>query len=126
MRKLELTTWERVNLAGIISQQRGNLAQVRRFLRLLDELELTEEEKEFVGWNLRVVVDEGDNRVELPQWARDKANHLFEVVLEDADFDLLRKTALGFDKWTINQPTLVMLEKLENPQEYQEGGEADV
>jgi hypothetical protein len=62
----------------------------------------------------------------LPQWARDKADYLFEVVLEDADFDLLRKTALGFDKWTINQPTLVMLEKLENPQEYQEGGEADV
>lgn len=103
MKTLHLTTWERTSLAGFIAQQRGDLAQLRRFMRLLDILELDDEDRAAVGWK----------ETENGQAAWVEAEHEFELEFEDADFDLLAKTALPFNGWPANRLVVTMLDKIE-------------
>lgn len=48
--EIKLTTWERVQLIQLVGDARGNVAQVRLGLRALEILELSETEKQQVGW----------------------------------------------------------------------------
>lgn len=102
MKNLELTTWERATLVIYInSAGRGNLSQIRRYFRLLDVLELSEEEKSLVGWK--------DDEKTGPTW--EDMERTFVLTLEDADFDLLSK-ATDWNGWRVDRLTLALLEKL--------------
>jgi hypothetical protein len=106
MKTLQLTTWERTTLALLIARQRGDLAMLRRYFRLLDVLELSEDERKLVGWEL---TDSSNGNI--ATWQR--AEHAFQIELEDADFALLQNTAMSWDGWQPTELTLSMLEKLE-------------
>lgn len=48
--KLSLTTWQRINLCLILSSIEGKVSIVRKASKLLDVLELSDAEKELVGY----------------------------------------------------------------------------
>ena len=48
--KLSVTTWQRVMLVQIVGNMRGNLLRIRKANKALDVLELSDKEKEQVGY----------------------------------------------------------------------------
>jgi len=104
MKALDLTTFERMTLAQWVNQQKGDLRKIRQLIKLLDKLELSEEEKRAVGW---VQVD---NQM---MWkAKDR---VFDLEFEDAEFDLLLPALKA--EWPADRVVLAMLEKLEEAKE---------
>jgi len=90
-----------LQLAGWLNQQRGDLKFLRRALRVLETLELSEQEKEEVG-----LVQAG----EMLRW-RDEERR-FSIKLEDEDFKLLSQALEA--TWPVNALILAMLEHLES------------
>jgi len=106
MKELKLTTWERTRLIRIIIsinrfilQQMCDLGAVRNFLKLLDVLELTEEEKKQVSWIS--IGTEGQ-----ATWSRTSATHEFNVSFEDTDYELLLETITNFGGWSPSEGRL--------------------
>lgn len=100
MKKLSLTVFERLQLVGWLNrQEQGGLVHLRRALRVLDRLALSEEERAEVGYEQQ----EG-----LIRW-RDVERE-FEIELEDEDFAILEPAIK--DRWPVNRDILRMLEKL--------------
>lgn len=111
MKTLSLTVWERLQLAGVLGEQRGNLAQIRRYLRVLDAVELSEAERLEIG--LQIVQQDGQP----PQfrWREDAGE--FNIELEDADFDILAEATHSYDQWPANRLIVTMLDKIEAARE---------
>lgn len=99
-KQLELTTFERVSLAQWIGQQTGDLRRIRYLIRVLDKLELSDEEKRAVGWV----------QVEKQLMWKDK-DRSFQLEFEDAEFELLSPALEG--QWPADRFILGMLEKIE-------------
>ena len=102
MKTLSLTVFERLQLAGWLNQQRGDMRFLRRAMRLLDQLELTDEEKQGVGF-----VDVGGG---VFRW--DESEQEFTINVADDEFALLR-SALKWQEWPVNPLILAMLDKIE-------------
>ena len=100
MKQLDLTTFERMTLAQWVNQQKGDLRKIRQLIKLLDKLELSEQEKRAVGWV----------QVENQMMWKDK-ERTFDLEFEDDQFDLLLPALEG--KWPADRVVLAMLEKLE-------------
>ena len=101
--KIELTTWERVQLALMIGNARGNVAQVRQGMRALDVLELSDEEKKEIGW-LRPA--EG-----IVQW-QDR-ERTWELQIDDELWKFVIQQAQARRDWPVNRLTLQLLDKFE-------------
>jgi hypothetical protein len=106
-----LTTWERERLQQLIAQLQGtNLATVRKGMRALDALELTDEEKDLVGYQQTsrgVQWRDTDHEFEV-EIADREAAHLVARVLEDH----VRQKNKGED-WSMGDMMLLALcEKL--------------
>ena len=99
MKKLELTTFERMALAQWVNQQKGDLRTIRSLIRLLDKLELSDDEERAVGF---VQVDD---RL---MWT--DQDRTFPLQLEDAEFDLLAPALEA--EWQADRLILAMLEKI--------------
>lgn len=102
MKTLELTTWERVQLLTCIPAQ-DTVSNVRKHLRVMDILELNEDEQKLVGFTN---VGQGF------EWARDKADYEFELTFEDSDLEHLVKLVEGRDNWPSTRLTVVLLDKI--------------
>jgi len=107
MKTLRLTVWERLQLANVLNEQRGNLAQIRRYLRVLDAVELNEKER--LKIDLQVV--QRDGRPPQFQWREDADK--FDIELEDADFDILAEVVRSYVQWPANRLIVTMLDKIE-------------
>lgn len=107
MKTLNLTVWERLQLSNVLSEQRGNLAQIRRYLRVLDAVELNETER--LEIDLQVVQQDGQP----PQFHWREGAGKFDIELEDADFDILAEVVRSYVRWPANRLIVAMLDKIE-------------
>ena len=98
---LELTTFERLTLGNWVAQQKGDLRQIRQWIQVLDVLELSEAEKNAVGY------------VQHPngQAVWKETERTFEIALEYALFALLQPALKA--PWPANRLILAMLDKIE-------------
>lgn len=108
MKDLKLTTWQRVQLLRCIPPTAPTIEDVGKHLRVAGVLELTEKEKEFVGWEEARAVSPTGELGTSTVWAQDKADHIFEISLEDADFKHLRVLMAQRRDWPVSPLTLVL------------------
>ena len=103
MKTIELTVWERVNLVGVARGQTAkDLDGLRQWLKILEILNLTEEEQVEIG-----LVQDGQSF----QW--EDAERLFEMEFEDADYKLLKDVVKAKSDWPVTsaENTIPLLEK---------------
>jgi len=111
MKELKLTTWERVQLLRCVPPTAPTIEDVAKHLRVGGKLELSEEEKELVGWKeTRVMTPNGPGMTTM--WAPDKADYVFEINLEDADFEHLKGLVAQRQDWPVNPLTIVLHDKM--------------
>lgn len=121
MKQLELNTWQRTQLAACVPG-RGTTSDFRKYMRILDIVELTQEERDEVGWVETLVVRDGKPAVN-PQTGIPLINArwqepdlTFELSFEDADFDVLMALVETRETWAIRGPegkrTEALLDKL--------------
>jgi len=116
MKELKLTTWDRFYLLQSIPKQ-GDTRDVRKHLRLLDLLELTEEEKGLVGWHeMQVMTPRGP--VTSATWgnkeqgAQVDTDYVFIVEMEDADAAHLKQIVDKYAGWPTHKNTVLLEDKL--------------
>jgi len=102
MRNLRLTVWDRVQLVGCIPQQ-DTIDNVRKHIRFLDNLELTDKERKSVGM---VATTDGGL-----QWKN--TTRLYDIELEDADFEHLMELVAAREQWPTTRATDALHRKLE-------------
>lgn len=101
MYKIELTTWERVSLFNLLESQEGDLRTLKKMFALADIMELSEEEREKIGY-------ESDGRVS--KWEDD--SKVWNIELKGPEAKLLAKVALSFKQWR-GRAAIPLLEKME-------------
>ena len=104
MKNVTLTIWERVQLTTLMAQQRGFPSDYRRFIRVLDVVELTEDERKAVGYTATVT----DGRLDF-DW---KQAQDFELSFEDADWKTMIDAVTSFSGWPGDRRVGVLLDKL--------------
>jgi len=102
MRKINLTTWERVQLLACVPVQ-DTVSNVRKHIRVMDTLELNEAEQKLVDFT---------NTGQGFQWSRDKQDYEFELTFEDSDLEHLVKLVEGREDWPSTKLTVVLLDKI--------------
>lgn len=122
MRETHLTTWERMQLVTCVPE-RGRTNDLRKYMRLLNILDLTPEEKEEVEWTETLVLQDGQpvlnpqTGVPVANITVQKPELVFELSFEDADFDILMELVDARETWAIRGPdgkrTEALLDKLE-------------
>ena len=121
MKTLELTTWERTQLMACVPE-RGTTSDMRKYMRILNVLELTQEERDEVGWTESLVIQDGkpainpQTGIPLINITVQKPELAFKLSLEDADFGNLMALVDTRETWAIRGPdgkrTEVLLDKL--------------
>ena len=116
MKELKLTTWDRFYLLQTIPKK-GLTRDVRKHLRLLDLLELTEEEKVLVGWReVQTMTPQGPATSATwgnkGQGAQVGADHIFIIEIEDADATHLKQLADVHAGWPTHINTPLLEDKL--------------
>lgn len=87
--KFQLTTWDRVMIAGIIGSLQGDIALIRKAGKVLDAIELTPSER-----------DEIKLRAEGSMITWDDQDRIWECELSDADtITLLRERIRSHQTW---------------------------
>ena len=99
--QITLNTWQRLNLGGVVGMSRGNMAEIKAGLALMDILALTDKEKTLVG-----IVLEG------PQKDKVDEDYDFEVTIPDEFMEYLRKCAGAFAHWPTSLHVPDLEEKL--------------
>lgn len=91
---LSLNHQQRLNLIALMGAQRVNLSEMRSFWMMQDRFDLSEEEKQAIGYSVATTSD----GMEIPRWDQEKSTHLglrdFEV--SEAEAQRLRKL---IDEW---------------------------
>jgi len=104
-KQLSLTVWERVQLQQIIPP-RAPIAKLNTYMRLVETLELTPEEKVQVGW--KVAPQTGAVTI-TDQTTR------FPISIEDGDFEELFNLAKSAKDWPVSRAnTPNMLRQLQD------------
>ena len=120
MKTIELTAWERATLVEYITRQdaRADFAHLLKTIKLLDILELSEDEKKEVGWTdepgfiacpkCKAAIQTSPDGI--GRW--DNTEMAWTLEFEDADFELL-SGAISF-QWPAQAARLLapMLKKL--------------
>ena len=108
MKSLKLTAWDRIQLVRCIPAE-GTISDIAKYLRLVDVLELSEEEGMEIG--LREFSTQGPRGV-LKRFEWDDQDREFDLSLEDADFGLLSRLVAKHKGWPRSRLTLDLKEKL--------------
>lgn len=116
MKELKLTTWDRYYLLQAIPQ-RGPTSEIRKHLRLMDVLSLTEEEKALVGWHeTQIMTPQGPalnaSWGDKQHGAQVGADHEFVIEMEDADVTHLKQLASKHKGWPTHKNTVLLEDKL--------------
>ena len=99
---LNINTWQRVKLLDVVGNVKGPAAVVRKAVKLLDLLEMSDADKEKVG----VVKKES-----YMTWA-DK-EHRWSIDVADGNLEtFLRETVKGFDQWPANRDIVDLFDQL--------------
>ena len=92
---LNLNFHQRINLSLLVGAQRGNVAEMRAFWGMQDRLQLTEEEKTSIDYQL--VFDQA-NGAELPRWNHVKARDCAPLGFEFTESEAQRLRRM-LDEW---------------------------
>ncbi len=84
---LSLDFQARINLVAVLDNQQGNLGTLRLCTRIVDKIELSEEEKRQIGY----VVVPHPNGAQLPAWNRSATLPPKEVTLQLEEASKLRE-----------------------------------
>jgi hypothetical protein len=108
--ELELNTWERLRLTQILGEMRGvNLATLRKAGKALDALELSDDDRDLVGFQATV-----DANGELKyRWQNTK--HEFSIKIADREAAaLLRRAVEQYQGWSVRErgQAMVLAEKV--------------
>jgi len=94
MLKLNLTTWQRLMCIQALNGQTGHISAVRKALRLLEILELNEEER--VAVELR--------ELQPGQYIWTDTQRRFELEIKDRELAAFLRRAVGaYGQWPVNQ-----------------------
>jgi len=90
---LNLNTWQRVQLEKLVGDVKGAASTVRKAVKLLDILEMSDEEKTKVGFR-----QQGGMLL----W--DDLEHTWEVEIKDGNLEVfLRELVKGKTDWPVNR-----------------------
>lgn len=115
MKTLELTTWERFELLRCIPRD-APLVEIPVLLRLVDMLELSDEEKESVGFYMESVMTPQGLGVR-PRWDDAEAEREFTLEFETGDFDRLKALVSARGEWPTVEGSLVLKKKVEEAED---------
>lgn len=110
--KLEINTWQRVMLTAVVGQLRGNVHLLRKAIKVLDILEMTDEEKQAIGYT------------ELSTGARwDDTERRFPLEFDQEAITLIQQAIERFEGWPAEQAALVfdLCQQLEMDDDQAEG-----
>lgn len=105
MKKIDLTTWERVQLTLAVGSHipgQGTVAAVRLGCKALDVLEFTEKEKSEIGW-----VMFPDGRV---TWRPNET--VWTLEFADDVWGFVKRRVNGYQNWPMGRLTNVLLDKV--------------
>jgi len=97
-----LTTWDRLNLASVIGQGKGDFATTRLALGVIDILDMNEDEAELAG------MMQGENGVV----GYRNPDYEFELEFTKEQFSHLRDAAMSFSGWPVNERVASLYDKL--------------
>jgi len=99
---LKLTTWQRIQLESVVGAQKGPVATVRKAIKLLDIVELTDAEKAAIGFKV--------NDLRFTWKDKDKT---WDIDIQDKNLEMyLLQVCLAWEYWPINTEVLDLFEKL--------------
>jgi len=103
MKTVTLNVWDRAHLIAVVRTQAGDLEHIRKWLKVLEALSLSEKERLESEY------------IELPNgqvaWKRGEIEK--EIELEDELLGMLKEAAVKFGQWPIDDRVLAVMEKLE-------------
>jgi len=102
MTNVSLSVFDRLTLTGVLAAQQGDLLRLRVIFRLLDALELREEEAEEIG-----LESKPDGRM---QWRLDAPDK--EIEFSDADLAVLKEIVSAKNDWLVDRRIVEMLDRL--------------
>jgi len=103
MKKLSLTTWERLQLIQCLPKTSPHIPTIARLLALFGKLELTKEEQQKV--NL-IVTTNGQ-----ATWSNPELT--FDIEFEDAQYAELKKLVGARTDWPVVKETMQLAEKFD-------------
>jgi len=103
MKNIQLTVWDRLQLLGCIPRQ-DDVINIRKHLRLMGVLELSDKEKIKVGL---VTSTDGSARWKDP-------DYYFKMEIEDADFEHMAMLVKKRDNWPTTKQTIELLDKIDS------------
>ena len=99
---LKLNTWQRVQLEMLVGGAKGPAATSRKAVKLLDILEMNDEEKAQVGFRQ----DGG-----IIQW--EDLEHVWDIEVKDGNLEaFLRELVRGKTDWTVNRNVVGIFDQL--------------
>lgn len=111
MKEIKLTTWERMQLLRCVPPAAPTIEAIGKHLRVAGILELTAEEKKRVGWKeTRVMTPTGPGMT--TTWNEDMTDYVFEISLEDADFEHLKDLMTQRRDWPVSPLTIALHDKI--------------
>lgn len=103
---LNLTTWQRMTLLTMVNNVKGDLRTVRRALRAIDALEMSDAEREAVG-----LTEHPNGAV---TWT--DAAHRFELEVPDDVAAFLREQVEAKSDWPVSGDVVDLCEQLGIPE----------
>lgn len=102
--EVELSTWQRLVLVGILNGVQGNVGELRKASRVLDTLEMTEEEGKSIG-----LLQSGNT------YAWDPHENTWTVTLTKEDMSYLKGLVEKHPGWQVanREEVFALCEKLE-------------
>lgn len=101
MKTLTLTNWERFWLGVVIGSGQGTIAQIRLGNKVLDVLEMSDEEKAEVGWRVLPPSQIG--------WQREKD---WELKFVNEGWSLVQMYVKNFKQWPQDRRAEVLYDKI--------------
>lgn len=98
---LHITTWQRTMLLQILGGMQGNVGLVRQASRAMDILELSEDEKETIGYQ-----DLGDGAA---TWDQDKRDMRWSIEIEDKEtVSMVQRAVMEYSSWPVGMAETVI------------------
>ena len=101
MRKLSLTTWERLQLVKCFPQT-APTADLYKYVTLSEKLDLSDSDRTHVGFN---IMPDGTASWEDVTWE-------FEILFEESEYELIAKLVEARYDWPMSRFSLILVEKV--------------
>ena len=87
---------QRINICGLLDQQRGNVGEIRAVMKLHHQIDLNDGEKEILGYRLV-----SQNGLEFPQWDFSKSLPPRAFEITEGDAGRISRALEGWDSFRV-------------------------